>query len=385
MKQFSLKFQSGSKLVKIQDGAFAESQVTSIQLPISYNLLSFGLFQGLTFLETVIIDAEISNIPRNLFYGDSKLKTISVGGFAIMDNDRLSFGGSSIRTVEENSFRGVPFTNITFGGQIGAAQLDSIGLRYNPSLTYIKFSVKFTTFTSHFFAGCSSLHQIDIVGILLLDNGLLNLVPFPDVSLGHNVFDGVTITTVTFNENSRFDSDAFLNCKSLSTARWMPYSGAIPNPFYIPTHIRDIPHLSEIWVSNLQLVRYGDLHLTNFPSVTSLAPQAFAEVNGFTAVNIESRFNLPVAIFEDCDNLEKANLEANYETIPDRAFRDCSKLSYLSVGNRKVIDNGVLDVTGFKQIGRYAFSSILTITSLIIPDADLLVADGSFGAPCTLR
>lgn len=255
-------------------------------------------------------------------------------------------------------------------------------------LTTITLPNSVTRIGNNAFQGCNSLTSINI--------------PNSVKEIGNNAFSGCnSLTTITIpNSVTGINSYTFANCSSLTSitiGNGLKYisSYAFDGCNNLASvHITDLAAWCNINFYSNPLKLAHHLYMNNqeiknlvFPnSVTEISSGAFSGCSGLTSVTIpKSVTNIGLSAFEGCNNLTTVILNLKEENswilntsmygyssakstfgdqvknyvinggyIGDYAFKDCSKMTSLSL-------NGVI------SIGEDAFSGCSGLTSITIP------------------
>lgn len=277
----------------------------------------------------IVLDSDLTTIPENAFYFESRLLTISLPDcVSVIDNYAFHLC-SGLTSLEYNG-------NLTSLGEAafaGCSNLTSLSL--SSSLAIIPRSA---------FAECSNLSSVN------LGNAV--------VTIGATAFSNCTaLTTLDLGNNvTTLGSNAFWYCTSLASLN-------------IGQQITEIPQYAFYYCSSLTSLNLGN-------NITTIGENAFSGCQELASLNVGQNIqtvgmgafdrcasltsldlgNDVISIggfaFYYCDKLASLNIGKNITSIPDGAFQGCGTLKALDFGN---------NVT---SVGESAFAGCVSLASL---------------------
>lgn len=103
------------------------------------------------------------------------------------------------------------------------------------------------------------------------------------------------------------------------------------------------------------------------PNVKNIGTAAFRQCSKLTTLNLgQGLVNVGNEAFYECTNITKLTFPNTAQTIGDRAFYNCSSVTEVTVG------------TGLKAIGAYGFYGCQSFTALILPDEFTTMGESAF-------
>ena len=379
---------NGKPVTSVLDGAFANAtNMKSVIIPDSVINIEKSAFSGCSGLTSVTIPDSVTGIGKGAFQNCYSLEKLTVP----------FVGGSK----DDNQFLGYIF---------GASDLSSGG--YVPvSLKEVVITESCKSIGACAFYKCTSLTSVispDSVTSIGEDaffkcSGLTSeIIPDSVTNMGECAFEQCTsLTSVTIGSGvTSIGSNAFSGCSSLTSVT-------------IPDSVTSIGYGAFYGCSSLTSVTISDsvtsiggnafrgcnsLTSVTIPdSVTSIGGSAFYSCSGLTSVTIpDSVTSIGGGAFENCTSLEKLTvpfvggskddntslyyifdnnipgtlkeviISEGCQTVPDNAFRGCSKLTSITIPD---------SVT---SIGDYAFEYCRSLTSITIPDSVTSIGHGAF-------
>ena len=258
------------EVVGIDDGAFANSPITSITIPNSVTNIGDGAFSGCSSLKSIIVK------EGNPVY-DSRNNCNAI-----------------VETATNTVVVGCQATNMP-------SSITSIGsgaFAYCTSLTSIYIPNSVTSIGGSAFSSCSSLNSITI--------------PNSVTSIGGSAFSGCSsLNSITIpNSITSIESRVFYRCSSLTSIT-------------IPTSVTSIGDWAFSACSSLTSITISN-------NVTSIGAGVFNNCSSLTSVTIpNSVTSIEERAFLNCEKLGTLVLGDKVNEIGDRAFDGCNKLYHI--------------------------------------------------------
>ncbi len=319
-----------NSVTSIGDGAFAGSNLTSINIPNSVTSIGESAFHGCSGLTSI-------NIPNSV---------TSIGDGAFMSTGLTEITiPNSVVSIGVSAFRECSITSVTIPNSV-------------------------TSIGGNAFAGCSGLTTVNFNATNCTTMGELN----------SNVFDG--LATLNIGENVRnIPAYAFRRCSGLTSVT-------------IPNSVTSIGDYAFSACSDLTSVIIGNSveSIGNNPFSSSWGIETIVVESGNTTYDsrddcnaiIETATNILIAgckntiipnsvisigenTFSECIELTSINIPNSVTSIGDRAFHSCYELTSVAIGN---------SVT---SIGSYAFDGCSGLTEVTIPDSVTNIGNNAFG------
>ena len=314
---------SEAVITEIASGAFRdETTLTAVTLPDDLPAISSSAFYGCTSLAAVNLPSTLTSIGDYAFYNCPSLPatlTINVSGALYMG--QKVFGSCTSLTA----------ITINAGGD-----------------------VTFSTSDAPFY-GCSALQTIELhtPGKLTANR---SQTFYPDK-------DGGVLTTVTLDargEGSSMGTQAFYNCKQLTTVT-------------LPTSLTTIGSMFFYNCSSLTSV-------TIPPTVTTIGGSAFSGCTSLAAIALpDGLTSIESSAFSNCSSLQSLDLSHTQLTeIPSSTCSQCTSLTSLqlpatvtTIGGSafygcSVLPSVTINVTGALSIGNGAFSHCSLLAAITI-------------------
>ncbi len=281
-------------------------------------------FNSLTVVD--MNDIKFTELPSSMFEDCTSLKEVRFDASKITKFGNSVFKNTAITTMDLSGYKGTALGTSLFEG---CAQLTSVTLPKT-----------LTAIPSKLFYNCSSLANIDIVGMPLANTN----------AIGTYAFAGTAITTMnlssfTFNGINTY---TFQNCANLTSV-------TLPNTlaFIANYAFQNCTSLEEIDLTNTQLTAIGTSSATGkanlttnsyvFDGCTSLAtiklPATCTQLNGYT--------------FSNCPNL--TNFDTSKITLIGKNAFENSKMVSINL-------SAITQVNGAIQIGANAFNNFTADT-----------------------
>lgn len=346
----------GNSVTYIGESAFDGSGITSIVIPDSVVTLGGSVFYQCRDLESVVIGDSVIAIPENAFGMCYKLKSVtignsvvSIGGYAFlwcMELENVTLGNSlesigemafsvcinlkniefpnSLKTIGQEAFDGVELESLTFGNSL--VYIGRQAFYNNSKLQSLTFQNSPCTIAKSAFSSCHALQSVEFgnaiesIDTLAFSGCPIRLLELPNslVHLGDRAFSGndelrkVTIpASLTSIEGNVFPFCHYLE-EIIVDAN---------NPKY---DSRD--NCNAIIETETNTLITG-CRTTSLPySVEVIGREAFAGAGMLTSIDIVGQVNtIEEYAFRDCTYLSDVIIGDHVETIGSRAFySDCN-------------------------------------------------------------
>lgn len=210
----------GIPVKKIYDGAFAGSELESVVIPDTVEIIGSSAFEGAEKLSRVTFGKSVQTLGSRAFSGCTALTEITLpGSLESMNGAHVFYGCTSLRTVVFEE---------------GALSVGSAMFQDCTALTDVKLASTIKTFGSHAFLNCTSLETITIPASFGTKTGdcadafagctSLKTVIFEEGSgyVGTRMFMGcVNLTDVLLPSTLKVvRPGAFANCEKLTVFRY---------------------------------------------------------------------------------------------------------------------------------------------------------------------
>ena len=298
------------------------------------------------YIKSVDIESGVTRIGEGAFLDCSSLTSVTIPN-SVMTIGYWAFGGCS------------SLTSVTIPNSV--TSIGNMAFRYCSSLTSIMIPNSVTSIGNSAFSGCSSLTSITI------PNGV--------TSIGYAAFfECSSLTSVTIpNSVTSIGEGAFYMCSNLTSVT-------------IGNSVTSIGDLAFYDCSSLTSVTIPN-------SVTSIGASAFYDCSSLTSVTIpNSVTSIGEGAFLDCSSLTSVTIPNSVTSIGNYVFDSCSSMNEILVESENpkyssadgVLFNknktellccparksGNYDIpNSVTSIGRYAFSSCSSLTSVTIPNS----------------
>ena len=377
-------------------GSFSDcSGLTSVTIPDSVTSIGDYTFSGCSGLISFTIPDGVTGIGDRAFLGCTGLTSITIPD-SVTSMGISAFGGcSSLESIT------LPFvgatkdgTSNTLFGYIFGASHYSYNKDYVPALLKEVVITGGTDIGQYAFDGCSGLTSITIPDCVasigdgeraFYDCSGLTSITIPDsvTSIGSYAFaycDGLTSVTIPDSVTSIVGS-AFNGCTGLTSI--VVEEG---NSVYHSAGNCLIETASKTLTAGCKTSAIPDDY-----SVTSIGGDAFSGCVGLTSITIpDGVTNIGSSAFRGCTGLTSITIPDSVTNIWSSAFSGCSGLTsivveegnsvYHSAGNcliktasRTLIagckTSAIPDDYSVTDIGDYAFSGCVGLTSITIPDS----------------
>lgn len=261
-------------VISIGEGAFAESDITSVIIPNTITIIEACAFLYCKDLESITIGNSIKTIGEQVFQSDYKLKSVFI--------DDL-----------------VSWCNIEFGTTYGNDSNPLCGADlylHGEKVVDLIIPKEVTSISNRAFAGCSSISSVTI-------HGNVENIGISSFSSCDNL---VTVTMELGVESIPFR--AFWSCRNLMTVN-------------IPNSVKSIDVVAFAECSNLK-----NIDLPN--SLESIGESSFWYCKALPEIVIPKNVRIIEGwTFEHCSSLKSITLGENICQIKASAFNECAELS----------------------------------------------------------
>ncbi|MEZ5277800.1 MAG: leucine-rich repeat domain-containing protein [Opitutaceae bacterium] len=381
----------GKPVTSIGDRAFSScTSLTRVAIPDSVTSINAAAFRYCTSLTSLTIPDSVTIIGNDAFSNCSSLTGVTIGAIVLIIGDSAFYNCSSLTSVtipdsvisiEDRAFYSCnSLTSATIG-----AKVSTIGdLAFDSCNSLLAFQVSE-----------SNLFYRSLEGVLF-DRPQTTLLRCPEGRTGvYEIPEGVT----------SIEDRAFYRCTNLtsvtignsvtSIGQYAFYECSILTSVTIPDSVTGIDNFTFYGCSSLTSVTIPD-------SVTGIGSYAFYGCSSLTSVTLgNSVTSIAKLAFGACTSLTSVTIGTKVESIALGAFHSCTNLVAFQVGEDNAFcssKEGVLfdkpqttllrypeGRAGFYEIpdsvtsiGRSAFSSCTSLTSVTIPDSVTSIGDYSF-------
>ena len=339
-----------------------------------------GAFSGCTSLTSVVIGDSVTSIGSSAFSGCTSLTSITI------PNSVTSIGGSAFSGCTS-------LTSVVIGDSV-----TSIGPRAFSSCTSLT-SILVDENNANYKSIDGNLYSKDGKILMRYAPGKKDTVftiPNSVTSIGDYAFENCdSLTSVVIgNSVTSIGNEAFYNCTSLTKANYtgtidqwvqISFSGSVSNPIY---------YAKNLYI-NGELVTQA-----NITTATKINFYAFCNCTSLTSIVIgDSVTSIGASAFYNCTSLTSVVIPDSVTSIGSSAFYNCSKLQYNVYSGLKYlgnINNPYLYLVGIvnenittanidnncKFIGEYAFRDCSSLTSVVIGDSVTSIGSRAFSG-CT--
>ncbi len=350
----------------IGDYAFADTAITSFEMPEGNPVLGESIFDG----KDVTIDwtaEDYTHDAQGVYDGTTLVlapNTIT-STFKIKDNTTeiapYAFASSTLEsgvttveipdtvtTIGEGAFAGFNITQITIPA--GITQIPAHAFRQS-GLTSIKIHSGITSIGENAFANCSALQEIDIIGASSLK------------SIGSYAFSGTAISSIELPASVKEMGDrVFANCKQLTEAH-------LPSLTFLGEYtFIDCTELAKA-TFGAQATASGTYTFCPGVDVNFMTGAQTGRKSSLTSVSLGGLTELGEGMFWYCTALEEIDLKS-VTKVGMGAFLRCTKLSTVT---------GLEDVT---DIADAAFG-LTALTALNLTAAENIGAEAFYNVPAT--
>ena len=313
-KYFALSLQNCTDLTIIDDYTFSQSQITSINLPITVTTIGDAAFDRCQSLTNITIPNNVTSIGQNAFIFCESLteisipdSVISIGNRAFAECEELEglTLGENVTTIGESAFCNNNLTNITIPDSVTTI---GSGAFYGCRLTSVTIPDSVTSLGNYALFSTSKYTEITIPARFC--NSLKEI--FSDPYLEGNCLSDLESITITRSQgNSTIEAGMLSGCQQLTSVT-------------IPIGITSIGN--EAFQSCVSL---ETLIIPN--TVTSIGNNAFNSCIALQDLTMsESVTSIGQNAFESCIGLTNISLPNTLESIGNAAFLSCQNLSTIT-------------------------------------------------------
>ncbi|MCH5164232.1 MAG: leucine-rich repeat protein [Clostridiales bacterium] len=379
-------FYDNSKLESIGSSAFNNSGLSSITLPSNVASIGIAAFYDCKSLHTVNLNNKLSSIDSSVFRY-SGLTSISIP--------------SSVKTINSYAFANCSaLKNVVFES---GSSLESIGSYafYNSGLTNIYNTTELGVFEelppsvksidSYAFASCRNLSQfvisynfskLESIGSYAFSNSGLKKIYFPSIdSYGSSILYGCTqLTEINFYAKPTATtaltaaSSVFRNIGSsnvqLNIGRYATkYAETV---VMIPSYLFSGATLKTVNFSDFHVIidEYAFNNCTGLTDIIyssgcalELGDFAFNGCKGVTTVKLPTVDKIGTGVFAGCSNLSSISGTSNstYTFSNNCIIRNSDNTLLMGCNSISIPDT-------VKRIGDYAFSGMINIENVVLPE-----------------
>jgi len=432
-------------ITTIGAAAFANSSITTINLPASLTSIADDAFDGCSAL-TVTADVGTYAYTWAEAHGFIKTETpledftytvadgaVTITGYTGSDDHvtvPVTIEGYPVTGIGEYAFDScdflvsitIPNSVTSIGGYAfsNCSTLSSVILPVSwsatdsaspftncPALTSITIPNGTITIPDYAFDKCTSLTSITIPDCVtsignsaFSDTGLISItIPDSVTHIGNNAFSGTNFTSITIPDCvTSIDIGAFCDCTGLTSI-------AIPNSV---TSIADYAFAGCTGLSSITIpdsvTSIGYCAFVGCTSLTSITiPDSVTSIGGYAFDGCSSLYSVTLPVswsttnyytpFTNCPALTSIAIPDGTTAIPDDAFCGCEGLTNITIpdsvtyiGNRAFYGcTGLTSITipdSVTYIDRWAFDSCTGLTSITIPNSVTYIGHWAFDS-CT--
>lgn len=410
-------------------GGFSDAtQLTSISMPNTIEVIGSMAFENCTGLTSVVIPSSVTSIGDDAFKGCTGLTTLtipsnvsSIGYYAFSECINLTsvvieegvtiLGPDMFRNCTKLSYVSLPnsLTDISFSSFENCTNLKSISIPdnvakidfdafFNTGLDSIYIPASVTSISSNPFIGCKSLVSIKVSEdnpvydsrnncnaiIHTATNELVagfptTIIPDDVVSIGENAYGGQEdLTAIQIPASvTRIGSRAFNGCTSLtsistlenvdSIGKWAFYGCSGLTSFVVPSKVKTIAEYLFEGCKNLSSISIPE-------GVTTIGGAAFDYCENLIDVNIPSTVtSIGWCAFLGCKEIRSIQIPEGVLSIGNRAFSVCASLKSIQIPE------------GVKSIDYSTFSGCSSLQHIILPNSLEEISSSAFGSNKSLQ
>lgn len=378
----------------IGDSAFYCSGLTSLDIPDSVHTIEYAAFMGCFGIDVLCIPNSVKTVEDAAFKGlgiesltiPNGWETIGINIFSYCNKLTSVTIPDSVTKIEDAFYCCDNIKTVYFTGDITAwcgidglenVMSDTTSLYINgiqPSGELV-ISESVTAIPSYAFVNCVGLTSVTI--------------PNSVTSIGYMAFNYCTsLTSIVIPDSvTTIGSSAFSGCSSL-TSIVVPDSvtSISENTFEGCTNIGE----ATMPTTAIGYIPKGNLKTIVIIGGTSIGDNAFRDCTRLTSVTIgNSVTSIGNSAFGACSSLTSITIPDSVTSIGSYAFQVCSGLTSVTIGNRVTSIGsgafggctGLTSVTisdSVKSIGDYAFSGCTGLMSITIPDSVTSIGSSAF-------
>lgn len=373
-------------VTNIGDGAFENSQISSVIIHKKIESIGERAFKGCSQLHTIkSLIVKPNNIPQDVF---SEIPSDAILYVPVGSKSRYqaASGWNSIPNIVETNFTtddSEYFDSDTFSSKT----IEGV------SLSYKILSVKdhtCTVISSERVEGCVTIPQetngFSVIGI---DNAAFEycnkiseiIIPNSIKTIGSDAFAGCwALTNIVLPESiEHIGRGAFIGCSDINevtikskkiTIGYNAFTDAC-NPNIVTLYCENINYEGSNWNKSLKEVFGQQVKKYSLKEVSALDNYTFEGSSSLENVDLDnSILSIRSSSFAGCNNLQEITLPRSLSVIGSDAFNGCTSLTDIT------IPNGVI------SIGQTAFEGCTGLTSITIPDSITYIGPKAFSG-CT--
>lgn len=364
-----------------------KSNITSIRLPKSLNVICSDMFEGCTSLQSVVFEegtktsifkdnvsmfSKCPNLKKAVVIVDGKeepvskyMSSINSGAFAYSGIESIEFS-PNLTIIDDASFSNCK--NLK-SADMSNTILKTIGydaFKNNTSLETVSFPNTLTSIAEYAFSGCTSLKTVDlsntsitsVTPYMFSDCTSLETVILPDTvtSISEYAFSGCTsLKSINIPSGvTSISEGTFKDCTSLTNI-------TIPDTV---TSIGAYAFMNDSAITNVKMSS----------NVKSIGEYAFCGDTSLTSIDLpDCLWRIDAGVFSKCESLNNVHIPNTLTAIKDETFFNCRNLTSIAIPD---------SVT---SIGESAFKQCVSLTNVTIPGSVTKMGDGAFYGCTKLR
>lgn len=316
-------------------------------------------FRGITSIETVVLDGGVTEIPASYFEGCSSLKNVTLGENVATIGTNV-FAGTAVETVtlpeavtsvSSGLFASTPALNTVVLGS-GVTSIDALAFS-NSAIRNINLPEGLKTIGDQAFSGSGLAGELVLPSTVTRigaqafakSTGLTSVsIPAATAAIGDGVFMGCSamtnFTVAADNENYKSVEGKYI--QSADGKRLLCYAPALADEAFTGA-FEEIAPYAFFGAKNLKTItldacrNFGDYSMngTGLTKATvrgTVGRYVLAENPALTEVTVECP-EIPFGLAANDAALTTANLPAQITVVKQDAFKNCSALKSLKLGN----------------------------------------------------